>query len=48
MMTGAELAGGADIAGVTLVSSLPLTAGIQGSLSLIPEQGREQPHQASL
>lgn len=48
MMKRAELAGGADIGGVTRVSSLLLTAGVWGSVSLIPEQGREQPHQASL
>lgn len=48
MMKHAELAGGADIGGVTRVSSLLLTAGVRGSVSLIPEQGREQPHQASL
>ena len=48
MMKRAELAGGADIGGVTRVSSLLLTAGVRGSVSLIPEQGREQPHQASL
>ena len=48
MIKGAEWAGGADIGGVTCVSWLLLTAGIPVSVSLIPEQGREQSHQASL
>lgn len=48
MIKGAEWAGGADIGGVTCVSWLLLTAGVPVSVSLIPEQGREQSHQASL